>query len=197
MSVNIHPTSAKMDNKPSTENSLEGDVKLDISSKNIDTHKTKIEESWNSEHEGYMRSIIDTCSKKIKQHDRAGYHFKKLHNRWALPAMIVPICMTAVSSLINTEAPGTKYINAIAFALSGILNAIVGFYQYNEKKANNFNDSAKYNDVIIEIESELEKGRPYRTQYDVFSTKVKMIVSNLCRNESLLPEFIANSDDYL
>ena len=197
MSVNIHPNSANMDNKHSMETSLGEDISLNIPNKITDSHKTKIEESWNSEHEGYMRSIIDTCSKKIKQHDRAGYHFKKLHDRWALPAMIVPICMTAVSSLISTEVPETKYVNAIAFALSGILNAIVGFYQYNEKKANNFNDSAKYNDVIIEIESELEKGRPYRTQYDVFSTKVKMIVSNLCRNESLLPEFIANSDEYL
>ena len=55
---------------------------------------------------------------------------------------------------------------------------------------NHFNFSARYADIVSDIELELVKSRDFRVQLDVFSTRVHMSVDNLSNTEPVLPKNI-------
>ena len=60
---------------------------------------------------------------------------------------------------------------------------------------NHFNYSARYTDVVSDIESELVKSRKFRIQLDVYSTRIHMITDNLANSEPVLPRYIARKYD--
>jgi len=62
---------------------------------------------------------------------------------------------------------------------------------------NHFNFSARYADIVSDIELELVKSRDFRVQLDVFSTRVHMSVDNLSNTEPVLPKNILEDKKYL
>lgn len=153
------------------------------------------EEKWGPRNETYMRHLITLCENKYTQHDRAGYHFKKISSRLGLPMVLLPVIMSPVSVLVEGQ-PIAKYVNATAFILTGILSATVNFYKYGEKMSNHFNYSARFEDIKTDLEVELVKERPYRNAYDVFSTKIHMRIDSLLNGSPTLPKFIADNCKY-
>jgi hypothetical protein len=85
-----------------------------------------------------------------------------------------------------------KYVNAAAFIITGIAVGVSSFYNYGEKMANHFNTAVKYSDIASGIELELMRGRKFRSQIDVFSLKIHMLLDSLVNNAPILPKSIAN-----
>ena len=104
--------------------------------------------------------------------------------------------MSPVSLIMNEDSDVAKYINAGAFLATGVIGGVYSFFKFGEKMTNHFNFSARYADVASDIELELVKGREFRTQLDVFSTRVHMLVDNLSSTEPVLPKNIAENKKY-
>jgi hypothetical protein len=158
--------------------------------------KDVVEEKWSTLNEAYMRYMSDVCKTKAAQHEKAGYLFKDKNTFWGLPMVLVPIMMSPISILIDEESKASKYVNALAFLLTGVIGGVYSFFKYGEKMSNHFNFSARYADVASDIEMELIKGREFRTQLDVFSTRIHMLVDNLANTESVIPWHIQNDEKY-
>lgn len=158
--------------------------------------EAKQEEPWTDKNERYMRELIHTCKTKIDQHDRAGYHFKKKYAHWGLPATLIPTIMAPVSVLIEVYPYVSKYVNAAAFITTSVIIGVSSFYRYGEQMANHFNISTRFSDVSSDIELELVKGRKYRTQIDVFLTRIHMILDSLTNTEPVIPKFIVDDHKY-
>ena len=62
--------------------------------------------------------------------------------------------------------------------------------------SNHFNFNARYADIVSDIEMELVKGREFRVQLDVFSTRIHMRVDNLASTEPVLPKGILEDKKY-
>ena len=154
------------------------------------------EEPWSDNNEIFMTSLFDLCKTKVDQHERAGYLFKEKNARWGLPAILLPTIMAPVSVLIEDHPDVGKYINALAFITTGVFVGVTSFFKFGEKMANHFNIASRYADVASDIELELIKGRRFRLQIDVFSTKIHMILDSLSANEPVLPKFISNDEKY-
>ena len=148
------------------------------------------EEQWGKQNELYMNMMITVCKNRAAQHEQAGYYFKGKNTNWGLPLVLVPVIMSPISVLIDGFDDVSKYINAVAFMTTGVLGGVVSFFKYGEKMSNHFNFSTRYSDIVTDIESELVKGRNYRMQLDVFSTRIKMMVDNLANTEPTLPKHI-------
>lgn len=156
----------------------------------------RVEEKWSPRNEMYMRNMINLCKTKAKQHEEAGYSFKKKNTYWGLPLVILPVIMSPVSLLMDEESETSKFINAGAFLATGVIGGVYSFFKFGEKMTNHFNFSARYADVVSDIELELVKGRDFRTQLDVFSTRVHMLVDNLSNTEPVLPKGIVGDKKY-
>jgi hypothetical protein len=153
------------------------------------------DEKWGDRNESYTRYLINLCNNKLNQHNQAGYYFKKKNTRWGLSMVLLPVIMSPVSILVE-KYPINTYVNATAFILTGILSATVNFYKYGEKMSNHFNYSSRFEDIKTDLEVELVKERPFRSAYDVFSTKIHMRIDSLLNGSPNLPKFIADDDIY-
>jgi len=154
------------------------------------------EEPWGEKNETYMKEIIQLCKTKSAQHEQAGYHFKGKNTHWGLPSILIPTIMAPVSVLIESEPVSSKYVNACAFLLTGVIAGVVSFFKFGEQMVTHFNFAARYADVISDIELELIKDREFRTQLDVFATRVHMIIDNLANTEPVIPQFIVGDSKY-
>lgn len=156
----------------------------------------KIEESWSDKNEEYLREIINDCSIKADQHERAGYSFKSKNTYWGLPLVLLPTIMSPISILIEHNEEVSKYVNAFAFLTTGVIGGVYSFFKYGEKMSDHFNMSSRYTDVKTDIELELVKKREFRMQLDVFITRIHMITDNLANNEPTLPKNILHDKKY-
>ena len=155
---------------------------------------SRIEEPWGNKNEEYMKQLIQVCKSKGVQHEQSGYYFKGKHVKWGLPAILIPTIMAPISVLIDSEPTVSKYINAGAFLLTGIITGVSSFFKYGEKTINHFNFTARYADVASDIELELVKDRTFRMQVDVFSTRIHMLIDNLSNTEPVIPKFIVDKN---
>jgi len=156
----------------------------------MDGEDIREEESWNDTNEKYMQVLIKTCKTSSEQHEKSGYYFKKKNTQWGLPAVLLPTIMAPISVLIDEYPDVSKYINAIAFLLAGIIAGVLSFFKYSEHMTNHFNMSKRYIDVSSDIEVELIKQRMYRQQINVFSTKIHMNLDSLIKSSPIIPKFI-------
>jgi len=158
--------------------------------------KDTVEEKWSELNEAYMRYIITVCKNKSAQHESAGYAFKKKNTYWGLPLVLLPVIMSPVSILIDGNEEASKYVNALAFLATGVIGGTYSFFKFGEKMADHFNFSARYADVATDIELELIKGREFRVQLDVFSTRIHMLTDNLANTEPVIPMNIQTAKKY-
>lgn len=161
----------------------------------------RIEGPWTEKIETLLNTWRIECLKKSKQHEKAGYLFKKKNTRWGLPPVLIPIIMSPVSVMIgynsceNDESQQWKTIlNSSAFLVAGIFSGVYSFFRYGEKMENFFNFSTRYVDIVTEIDSELIKDEDYRLPADVFLMRIKMLIDNLTRTEPVIPSGIANEN---
>jgi hypothetical protein len=154
------------------------------------------EEQWDDKNEIYMRDMIKICKNRSAQHETTAYTFKSKNVQWGLSLVLLPVVMSPVSVLIDDFPNASKYLNAFAFLATGVIGGVVSFFKYGEKMSNHFNYAARYGDIVTDIQAELVKGRSFRIQLDVFSTKIKMLIDNLLLNEPTIPKNIIDNPKY-
>jgi hypothetical protein len=152
----------------------------------------KIEEPWNSKLEHYVKHMRDVSDTQSHLHEHAGYKFKSKNNWFGLPSILIPLIMAPVSLMLEAADSGKlPYVNAVGFMLTGIFTGVYSFFKYGEKMERHFSFSARYSDIVTDIESELIKGRQFRTQADVLIIKIKMGLDNLNNSAPVIPQSIS------
>jgi len=74
-----------------------------------------------------------------------------------------------------------SYIEMIAFMTTAVTSAMAQFFDYSGKTQKHFAFSARYADLVTDIDHELSKPAQYRQQVDTFSLKIKMMYDGLNR----------------
>ena len=170
---------------------------LTVLDKSVDSLERKIsdfrmEGPWSQEIEDFMVEWKNMCKLKSNLHSKAGYIYKKKNAQWGLPTILIPISMSPISIMIGHDACINELnwqtiFNSCAFLISGIFSGVYSFFKYGEKMEQFFNFSARYYDVVTEIEAELIKERKFRVPADVFITRIKMLIDNLFKTEPIIP----------
>ena len=141
--------------------------------------KPKLEEKWNERNAAYMQYIIKLCRNRSTQHKASGYSFKTKNTMWSLPLVIVPTIMSPISLLVEENSDIAKYISAGAFLVTGVIGGVQSYFKYGELMTKHFNLDFQYIDLISDIEEEMIKLPPYRTQCDIFISKINKRVDEL------------------
>lgn len=162
-----------------------------------ETPPDAVSDPWTSSINEYVIDIKNLSSKKSKQHELSGHYFRKMEIRWVLPSILVPTVFGPIVLLIgNIEKDSddmvtiTDYVSTTGFILTSVLNSISNFYRYGNRSQDHYMYSAKYSDIVTDIEAELIKKKKYRTNADVFVTTVKMRLDHLTFGEPVIPSDI-------
>ena len=128
--------------------------------------------------EALLESWKERASEATIAHDRAGYHFKSLHRRYALPPIVLNLCLAPVSLLLGKKVTPFRHrllgnvhvpaldailtnvslgtlITSLLTLLAGILAGVGNFNDANTKANQHFDISARYADIFTDIETEL------------------------------------------
>ena len=143
------------------------------------------EEPWLDDHEALIHQWRQTSDTLSKKHEDAGYAAKRKHTRFGLPAMLIPMVMAPMTPLFSSHW-STVYVESVGFVLSAVASGMVQFFNFAGKSERHFNFSARYADLVTDIEQELAKPRQYRQQVDTFSLRVKMMFDALNRHAPTL-----------
>lgn len=138
------------------------------------------EEPWKESHERLIVHWRHACNELAARHEAAGQRAKKMNSCFGLPAMIIPMLMAPVST-IPDDYGYLKYVEALAFVTSCVAAGLVQFFDFAGKAQRHYNFSARYADLVTDIDQEMAKPRMYRQVVDTFSLRTKMTYDALNR----------------
>ena len=143
------------------------------------------EEPWTDDIEDLIKHWRSHAIKMSEMHENAAYYVKGKHNMFGLPPIILPLSMTFISQIIPEEHTST-IVNGAMFLLSGLSGAVYKWLNLGEKYALHFQYSARYDDIITAIDTELSRQKKFRRPADVFVTEIRCKIDNLNHTS---PEF--------
>ena len=122
-------------------------------------------------------------------HDKSGYYYKKLRQKWGLPSILLPVTMAPISAVF-AETNWIKYVNMVSFVSVTLLSGVDSFFSFASRKEKHFNHSCRYAELSTFIDSEMFKKKAFRVQADVFLTEVRMKLDTLTTTAPTIPQFI-------
>ena len=138
------------------------------------------EEPWTDTIEDLIKHWRSHAIKMSEMHENAGYYVKGKHNIFGLPPIIIPLTMTYVSQILpEDQIRKDVIINGLMFLLSGLSGAVYKWLNLGEKYALHFQYSARYDDIITAIDTELSRQKKFRRPADVFITEIRCKIDNL------------------
>ena len=154
----------------------EGDEEMGL----IPKHTTRFEEPWSDAQEALLAKWRKAAFDASVAHENAGQAAKKKNVVFGLPALLIPLCMTPASAVLK-GVPWFNYVEMVGFMASGCASALVTFFDLSAKKEKHFQYSARYGDLVTDIDAELARPREFRQHCDTFQLKVKMWMDGLNR----------------
>jgi len=149
----------------------------------------RIEEPWTKKIEELIEKWNKDIKKNQKMHDKSGYYYKKLRQKWGLPSILLPVTMAPISAVF-AETNWIKYVNMVSFVSVALLSGVDSFFSFASRKEKHFNHSCRYAELSTFIDSELFKKKAFRIQADVFLTEVRMKLDTLTTTAPTIPQFI-------
>lgn len=139
------------------------------------------EEPWDTPTEDLIKAWRESCSSLANAHEKNAIKCKRKHIFYGLPSLMIPMVMTPLSASLKDEK-WISYVETSAFMCTAVTNAMLQFFNFSGKTERHFSYSARYADLVTDIDQELAKPRQYRQQVDTYSLKVKMMYDALNRS---------------
>lgn len=146
---------------------------------------TRSEELWGESTEALLRRWRDDCEQKSHEHNSKGRFSKKLAVFYGVPSAVLPALTAPLMAL--TASTITEYDHwihlgeTVAVVTSGVCAAVAAMFDYSGKAERHLAFSARYCDLVTDIDHELSKPPMHRQDVDTFGLRVRMIYDGLNR----------------
>jgi len=124
---------------------------------------------WTEKIEDAISAWMSNCVIFANAHKENAKYYKTIFCILGLPATIIPMVL---ASMTETLTEDYTTITVILLILMSILNAIIGFIDPGKLAEAHLNFEALYNELSVEITSELIKPRQNRQEADVFIQRI-------------------------
>ena len=141
----------------------------------------RCQESWDTPQEELILKWRQASNSLSNAHAKSARVCKKKNIYFGLPALMIPTVMAPLSAALNTSE-WIVYIEMSAFMATAVTSAMVQFFNFSGKTEKHFAFSARYADLVTDIDQELVKPRRFRQPVDTFSLKIKMLYDALNRS---------------
>jgi hypothetical protein len=143
--------------------------------------ESRDEEPWDTPQEKLLIEWRDASRSSATAHEQSARLCKKKNIWFGLPSLMIPMLMAPLSGALK-DNDNISFIETAAFMTTAITSAMVQFFNFSGKTEKHFAFSARYADLVTDIDQELSKPRHFRQQVDVFTLRIKMIYDGLNRS---------------
>ena len=140
--------------------------------------KIRIDENWTDENEALAREWLAAAKEASAAHNKAGKSNKFKHVVTGLPAILIPSVFAPLTAALGNRE-GIEYVSMSGFIATGIFTGVNTFFGYARKHQRHNDFSARFSDLVTDIQYELAKQRRFRSQPDQFLTRIQMRLDNL------------------
>jgi hypothetical protein len=141
----------------------------------------RIDENWTDKNESLALEWQKKSEIASVAHNKSGLKNKFKHVITGLPAVLIPAIFAPLSVALE-GVPGVEYVSMAGFIATGVFGGINGFFNYSNKHQKHMDFSARYGDVVSDVQYELSMQRPFRIAPDRFLMKIQMKLDNLSAN---------------
>lgn len=152
-------------------NIMKDNIKLDIdiTPPSLDDENRK-ELLWDHREEILLTEWMSNMKESSSAHYKNGKRFKKLYAFVGVPATLIPIIMSGLT--IQLEQYPT--IQSLLMITTGTLIGISTFFNLGRKFSEHFEYEARYLELALELQKELNKPKKHRIACDVYMEKIYM-----------------------
>lgn len=140
------------------------------------------EEAWTEEAETLAITWADRAGDKSKIHQIAAGKNAKLHIVFGLPGVLLPVIF-AVAAPSLEDVQGGAYVLMGSYIVMAIVNGINSFFNFDKRKSDNENFSARFGELTSEVRYQLFKSRRFRVPSDEFLARLQTKLNSLVEQE--------------
>jgi hypothetical protein len=123
---------------------------------------------WSEKIESVIRGWHDECIKIARVHRTGAKYHTNIFYGIGIPASIFPLMLAALNDALKEE----PIVTMVLLISTGVLTTVNGFLNPGKRAEAHRNYEAMYNELAVEITSELVKPRSYRQDADVFIQRI-------------------------
>ena len=124
---------------------------------------------WTNKIEEVLNEWHDNCLRYADVHDKRSKFHKKVFFGIGIPSAVIPMALASASEYMRESYQG---LVMLALVFAGILNIINGFLNPGQTSESHSTFNALYNELAVEITSELVKPQKNRVAADVFIQRI-------------------------
>lgn len=123
---------------------------------------------WTPKIEGTISGWMSNCVIFANSHKENSKYYKNIFYILGIPAAVLPVVLMSIGDYIEDYPT----INIVLLVIMSILNVVLGFIDPGKLAESHSNFEALFNELSVEISSELIKPRQHRPDPDVFIQKI-------------------------
>lgn len=137
------------------------------------------EEQWSDSAEELLSKWRDVARGLACEHELAGQSLRALHQRWALPGALIPAVVAPLTALSSEASSWVHYGEALVLMAGGVCGVVSTFFAFSARSERHFAFSARYADLVTDIDAELSRARHNRQAVDTFQLRCQMVFDAL------------------
>ena len=145
-----------------------------------DVDHERAEEPWMDAQETLLMRWRSDAADVSRLHEVAGRSARRRWHAYGLPAVLIPLVMAPLTTAMAGQW-WISYLEAAGYMASAVASGAVQFLNPSAKAERHDAFSARYADLVTDIDHQLSKPRCFRQQVDTFSLKTKMMFDALNR----------------
>ena len=135
-----------------------------IDSKSSDTSEdiTRVEESWTTENQQFLKNIRNNCLELSDRHGIASHYNKKKYICFSIPTIVLPLIVANLSIFLVMT-----YVTPVCLTIVSILNGMNVLFNYSKNSELHLQSSGLYAELASEISSILIRSKQFRQPFDI------------------------------
>ena len=138
--------------------------KINTDSKSSDTSEdiSRVEESWTTENQQFLKNIRNNCLELSDRHGIASHYNKKKYICFSIPTIILPLIVANLSIFLVMS-----YVTPVCLTIVSILNGMNVLFNYSKNSELHLQSSGLYAELASEISTILIRCKKFREAFDI------------------------------
>lgn len=160
---------------PPIESHLDDNIDISPPSSQSQDDNQRKELLWENREEELLEHWKTEMYNNSKLHRKSGKKLKRLYAIFGVPATLIPIIMSG----LTTQLKEYPLVQSLLMIIAGALVGVSTFFNLGKRFAQHFEYEHKYDELARELEKELRKPKRHRLACDVYMEKIYMKYSGL------------------
>ncbi len=149
---------------------------------------------WSRRIEEYLLKMKNICLINHQRHSEARSYFRWWGHFWAVPSVLIPLVCSPLIPILKgtsaqtcTEVTGPDILTMVGFIATSVTSTISKYYAFDSRAHEHDVVSAKYSELILDIEAIMLPPKKFRQSPNVFIDSFRIRYNYIVGSEPHIP----------